>query len=451
VSLARAASAAIALLALLRAAAFRIRFPANKLPLIAALSTSALLAFASFYNLGHPQFWNAKKAEPEFVHTWDMRVYYPFAKYFEEVGYDGVYLASVAAYVEDVPGMTVEAIGHTEIRNLKTHKMQRVSDVASEIKDVHKRFTKQRWHEFRADMTYFREVMGSQYLPTHHDHGSNATPVWVLFAKALFAGRPATEAVLTLGGLVDVFLMLGAFGAMWWAYGVAPALLAMVIFGANDFYMFGTNWGGATLRHDWLAYIAFGVCALKKQRWAVAGAFFGLSTMIRAFPGAALIGVVLPALWWTFERWGSKDERPTLKAILEKHRSAVLVLVGAAGCMVGTFLLSSALLGFDAWVVWWKKIILLNADVGLNDISLKSLVGGNDNSITSTLNQRVLLYWAAVVVSVPRLPSCLRSPAPWLPRCLDQSRKEVLPRYRRETRRQPVAESLPALRHRTAC
>ena len=195
----------------------------------------------------------------------------------------------------------------------------------------------------------------------------------------------------------------------------------MVVFGANDFYMFGTNWGGATLRHDWLAYLAFGVCALKKQRWTLGGVFFGLSTMIRAFPGAALIGVVLPAVWWASERWSSKSERPSIKELLRKHEPAVRVLVGAAACMVVTFLLSSVLLGFDSWVVWWKKIILLNADVGLNDISLKSLVGGNDGAVVGTLNQRALLYWAAFFAALAAVGLACRA------RPLDQAALLALP------------------------
>jgi hypothetical protein len=421
VALVRAISAAIALLALLRAAAFRIRFPAHRIPVIAGLSVSAALAFGAFYNLGQPQFWNAKESRPEFVHTWDMRVYHPFTKYFEELGYDGVYLASMAAYVEDVPGTSLDTVSQVEIRNLRTHRMQRVKDVQGDILAVSKRFTKERWAEFKADMAYFREVMGPQYLPTHHDHGSNATPVWVLFAKLIFSGRPATEGTLVFGGLVDVFLMAAVFAAMWRCYGLVPALLSIIVFGANDFYMFGTNWGGATLRHDWLAYLAFGVCALKKQRWALGGAFFGLSTMIRAFPGAALIGVVLPALWWAGERWGAKSERPSIRELLVKHQAAVRVLIGAAACMVLTFLLSSVVLGFDAWVIWWKKIILLNADVGLNDISLKSLVGGNDGSVVGTLNNRALLYWAAFFSALAAVGLACRA------RPLDQAALLALP------------------------
>ena len=113
VSLLRAVSAAIAVLALLRQAAFRVRFPANRTSYLASLWVSAAIALGCFYNVGHPQFWNHAEGRPEFIHTWDMRVYYPFAKYFEELHYDGVYLASVAAYVDNVPGTTLESIGRT--------------------------------------------------------------------------------------------------------------------------------------------------------------------------------------------------------------------------------------------------------------------------------------------------------------------------------------------------
>ena len=48
-------------------------------------------------------------------------------------------------------------------------------------------------------------------------------------------------------------------------------LLCMVVWGANDFVMLGSNWAGATLRHDWLAYLMFAVAALKLKRYTLGG------------------------------------------------------------------------------------------------------------------------------------------------------------------------------------
>ena len=108
-SAARAAAAAITLLALLRGWDRVRRAPPHAKTVVAACATGALLAFACFYNLGRPQFWHHGKQRPMFVHDTDMRIYQPFAKYFDELGYEGIYLASALAYAEDERGGSVDA------------------------------------------------------------------------------------------------------------------------------------------------------------------------------------------------------------------------------------------------------------------------------------------------------------------------------------------------------
>ena len=98
----------------------------------------------------------------------------------------------------------------------------------------------------------------------------------------LFLGHvTASETTLTIAGLIDVVLFLGMAWAMWACFGLLPMLVAMTVFGATELYMFGTNWAGATLRHDWLALLAFAACALRRQRWLLAGALLGFGTMLR--------------------------------------------------------------------------------------------------------------------------------------------------------------------------
>ncbi|HVJ19269.1 MAG TPA: discoidin domain-containing protein, partial [Polyangiaceae bacterium] len=348
-SMLRAAMAGLAGLALLREAFLRKKFPAHPAALVATLVVSATVAFASFYNLGVPQFWNEKEDRAEFVHTWDMRIYYPFAKYFDELGYDGVYLASAGAYLDDVPGATLAKIGQHEIRYLDTLRVRKLADSGPDIERVKERFSPERWQSFKQDMTYFREVMGRDYLRTLNDHGANATPVWILCASLIFNWAPASEAVLVFGGLVDAFLLLGLFFVIWRSFGLRAMLLSMVVFGANDFYMFGTNWGGATLRHDWLAYLGFGVCALATRRFALAGVLFGLSTMIRAFPLLALAGVVLPMAWWALEKRRQDGKLPGLAALRAEQGPALRVLAGALAAMVGLFLITGIVFSFGAW------------------------------------------------------------------------------------------------------
>jgi hypothetical protein len=393
-SLLRAVMAMVALFALVRERLGARLYPVSKLALDGTLAVAAVLSVASFYDLGHPQFWNARESRPEFVHQADMRVYYPFAKYFDELGYDGVYQASMAAYVEDVPDATLDSVRRVEIRDLKTHRLEQVEDVAPEIARISERFTPERWSQFKSDMRYFRETMGDKgYLTSHSDHGANATPVWVALARPWFAFGPASERSLLLGGLLDPVLLGIMFAAVGFTFGLRPMLLGLIVFGATDLYMFGTNWGGATLRHDWIAYLGFGACALRRERWTLGGALIGLSALIRAFPAVALVGVACASTLGFFETWVRTRRLPNVREYLLGRPAFLKVCAGAAACVAIAITLTSARFGFERWLEWWKKVALLDSDICTNDVSLRALVAfGTDQAPNATLHARLPLY-----------------------------------------------------------
>jgi hypothetical protein len=400
VAFVRAAAAAIAFLAVIRRLVPGKRWPAHRKVINVTLGVSAVMAFAAFYNLGRPQFHNHAEGRPEFVHTYDMRVYQPFARHFKELQYDGVYNASVLAFAEDQRGGSLESLARQEVRSLRDHRVRHVDELGDELKELRRRFTDANWAELKKDMKYFEDVMGPEFLGTLTDHGANATPVWVFFARLLIGHAPASEGLLTMAGLADGALLLLTAVALWRTFGLMPMLLAMTVFGANDLYMFGTNWTGATLRHDWLALLGLGAAALKKERWALAGVLLALSAMIRAFPVAALVGVAIPPLWWFAERWRIDRKMPHYKTILAEQGPAVRVLVAAAACIVGMVLLTSLLYGFSSWINWWAKVTLLNRDVGVNEISLRALVAGADNTAGRVLQTRRVIFGAAQVAVV---------------------------------------------------
>ena len=86
-----------------------------------SLGVAAALAILCFFNLGHPQFWDNENRKTTFVHTFDMRVYFPSVKYFDELGYDGVYWASALAYLEDNGPEEFSKIQHRTIRDLRDY------------------------------------------------------------------------------------------------------------------------------------------------------------------------------------------------------------------------------------------------------------------------------------------------------------------------------------------
>jgi hypothetical protein len=400
VAFVRATAAAIALAAALRAAIPGRRWPANRVAVSLTLGAAAVGAFLAFYNLGHPQFLDREHGRAEFVHTNDLRVYQPFAKYFKEVQYDGVYLASVLAYAEDRRGGSLDSLAFQDVRGLDDHRVHKVRDLTDKIREVRSRFSDERWAEFKQDMRFFEDLMGPDFLGTLTDHGANATPVWVFFARILIGHAPASEGLLVMSGLVDGLLLLLMALALWRAFGLWPMLLAMTVFGANDLYMFGTNWTGATLRHDWLALLGFAAAALKRERWTAAGICLALSALIRFFPIVALMGVCLPALWTYAERWRADRQPPSLKSWLADHPDTVRVVLSAACTVVGMVLLTGLLYGFASWGRWLEKVVLLNRDVGVNEISLRALVAGADASAGVVFRARLVLYVALEITCI---------------------------------------------------
>lgn len=401
VAMVRAASAGVAALAVCASIFLTPRFRPARGPLLGVLGLSAVLAVLAFFNLGRPQFWDRSTGEPTFIHNYDMRVYFPIAKYFEELGFDGTYLASVAAYADDSAGATLASLGQTPLRDMDTLRMTRVTDVEWKIRAVQKRFSPERWQEFKRDMRYFRQSMGVQdYLSSITDHGGNATPVWFMVARALFAHANASNATLLATALIDPLLLLLMFLAIGRAYGAKTMLLSMVVFGANDFYMFGSNWVGATLRHDWLAYLGIGVAALKLERWAAGGAILAFAALIRAFPALALVGAVLPIGWAVWEEKGDEGARAVVTALRER-RDLVRIVAGAAFCVAVAGLISSVVFSFGAWGDWLRKVAALDHDPSTNETSLRAFIAGTGGDQQAILRNRWPIY--ALTLAVPSL------------------------------------------------
>ncbi len=358
---------------------------------VTTLAACALLALATFANLGSPQFWDHGQEQPTVIHSFDMRVYYPTAKYFDELRYDGVYRASLMAYVDDTPGLTLAAVGHIPLRDLVTHRLTLAREVVGEIVATKARFRPARWRDFVSDMRYFREAMGSaDYLGSLGDHGANATPVWMAVAHLLFAGTQASDAVLLAGAALDPLLLIVAFAVIGRVFGLRSMLLCMVVFGATDYSLFGSNWFGSTLRHDWMALLALGACALRREKWLLAGALLAGSASIRAFPALALCGVAIPAAWRVADGWRANRRVPTPRELWRTERPALQTLLGAASCMAVLLALSSVLFGPGAWVEWFHKVRLLTSAPQINHVSLRTVLSYDARYTLEALRQSPL-------------------------------------------------------------
>jgi len=367
----RAAVAGLAFLAVGRSLVLRKRHPAHEGLSLVVLGATALFGVLCFLNLGRPQFHDGGAGRPTFLHHYDMRTYFPIAKYFPELRFDGVYAASAAAVGDDRGGL--DGVATVGFRDLRTHVPTTVAASRDHVEAVRARFSPERWAQFKEDMKYFRRAMGDGgFLGSMQDHGGNATPVWFTSARLLFGFLPASDFALWVGVAADIALMLLAFASLWWAFGPRTALLAMTIFGAMDFYMFGTNWFGAALRHDWLALWCLGLSALKKERFALAGALFAWSALIRAFPALTFLTLAIPALWDGVVMLARR--RFSLREWMLQHRGMLRVAAGAAVFGGLLFVVSVALFGVSSWTEWWRKVSMLNADGHLNNLAVKTYV-----------------------------------------------------------------------------
>ena len=418
-SFARAAAAAIVLLGLARLSGVGgaragavdqpgLRSAPSRRPALAlaACVIGAALAFASFFHFGRPQFWHAAANRPLFVHTLDMRVYQPFVRYFSELRYDGVYLASVLAYAEDERGGSLATLAEVQIRDMRTHEMRRVSEVGADIEAIRRRFSDARWADFKRDMSFFRASMGPLYMGSLTDHGANAPPFWVWVARPILGYVGASEGSLIAGALVDVALLLLMAAACAACFGLLPALATMTVFGAAELHMFGTNWVGATLRHDWIVLLGLGACALRVRRYRLAGGLLGVATLLRSVPGVVLLGIGLVSVVAVLEDWArrGRPRGPALRALVgdavRRQRPAVEVVVAAVATMAAGVLLTGVLYGFGAWGEWWRKVTLVNQGFAVNEVDFRALLAGTDGLPASLLAARRPIQIAAAIAGV---------------------------------------------------
>jgi hypothetical protein len=389
INVSRAVSAAVACVVVLR---LGLRPQQARTGILTGLlAAMAFLSMLTFYNYGHPQFHDAAARKPSYVHTWDMRVYFPAVKYFDELGYDGVYLASVKAYADDELDGSLDRIEHTRLRDLRNYEMRRVSDMAAEIHAVKDRFSPERWTEFKKDMSYFWKTMGPRgYLQSLRDHGGNATPAWLFVAHLIYGSAEANETTLLWGAVLDPLLMLFFFVVAWRTFGLRAALVCLVAYGATTFYQFGSNWGGSTLRNDWMVLLGLGVCALQSRRLFLAGLLLGWCAMLRAFPVLALLFLAAPIAWKVVaasrERRSGPDSdgRPLLQL-----RPLLKVGVGVAVVVVALGALSTNEFGWEkSWGSWSQKISMHANRPNVNHVGLTALVGYDSDNLWHNLRAR---------------------------------------------------------------
>ena len=372
----RALVALLATLILAKEAFFKKVWEPHKAVVLGTLAVCALTAFGTYYHFGMPQFMDQAKGRRTLVHTWDMRHYFPVAKYFRELRFDGLYVGSLAAYIDNNPNFPASELPNVHLRDLRDAEMSNGAKLADEVAKVRTRFTPERWEEFKKDMKYFTETMGDRdYLGSMVDHGGNATPVWIMPAYFIFKNAPANEWTLSLAGLIDPVLVLLLFGFLAKAYGWRVMLYVATLWGASDFYNFGSNLMGSTLRQDWLVALGIGACLIKMRRPFWGGFLIAYAGLIRAFPAMAAFFLVVPIGWFVVDYWRAHKRMPKVADFRAAQRPALRAVAGAAVCVVGLMLVTSALFGArDSWVTWYDKIKIHATGPSTNNVGLRNVL-----------------------------------------------------------------------------
>ncbi|HEX4335170.1 MAG TPA: hypothetical protein VH062_04610 [Polyangiaceae bacterium] len=257
----------------------------------AALVALAVVAALAYTNFGSYRY-------PDFLHEHDVFHYFVGAKYFPELGYDGLYECAAVAEADAGFRQRVEARAQ---RDLRTNRLVDGAEALAHANECRGRFSAARWGAFASDVQYFVE---SRTVEDWHrilkDHGFNASPTWIAFGKLIATPLPAAAWSIgrgdsLLGGVIgplDPLLLFVALGAVAWAFGAPVAALAVVVFACNPLSEY--SWvGGGFLRELWVSSLVVGLCFLKKERPVVAGVFLAVSALLQLFPGACLFALAV--------------------------------------------------------------------------------------------------------------------------------------------------------------
>lgn len=255
-----------------------------------ALAILGVAGFAAWWNFGQLH-------HGRHVHLWEQTHYFLGAKYFPELGYDGLYECLTVA---DFEAQAVPA--GRRVRDMRSNRLVDATSITADPARCRARFAPERWQAFRADAAYFRSAIGPpRWERLFRDHGYNATPLWTTLGRLWVGGRTASKRTVQGLALIDPALLFLAAGIAIRVFGWRAAALAAIWFGTNRLADFA--WiGGGLERQDWLLATVASCAAAHRERWAGAGALLGVAALLRIFPGFLALGLAARAFGRAFAR-----------------------------------------------------------------------------------------------------------------------------------------------------
>lgn len=293
-----------------------------------------------------------KAATGQTVRSWNVFHYYVGSKYFEELGYTDLYMATLAA--DDAHRATLpqtkdaqkqaNATSFGFIKKARDQVSGRVLPRAELMTGWDPAvISPERLDELGADTRFLRPHLGTRgWRHVLTDLGYNPAPPWTLVGTTLGNVVPARWPwflIITNGDLV-LFLLTGLL--LWWAAGArvaAAAVLWTVTFEINI-----DRFAGGFLQYDWFASTLIAGAFLLRGWHRSAGIALSWGAMTRVFPGFLILPFVIQAGRALIRR----------EAIARRHLE-----------FLGAFTLACALLfvgshatgrGLSTWPDWVEKI-----------------------------------------------------------------------------------------------
>ncbi|MGO8992092.1 MAG: hypothetical protein ACLQVI_02100 [Polyangiaceae bacterium] len=275
--------------------------------------------------------------------------YYIASKYFQELGYESLYDCTAYADREIAQEENRPPRINGYVRDLSDVLVDKTYDeaVAHCQNDRRTHFTDARWASFKSDLRDLHHMVPDDWWNgVVYDAGFNPPPSWVLVGSAIANTIPihiGKFPAYLVSTSLDVLLLIACFFVLRRAFGNATAILVPIYFGVSFISSYGWN-GGAYLRFTWVSAVVFGLAAVKRERWALAGALFGAATCDRLFPAGFAIGAMIPVVY---------------RAIRSQADRKIVLRFGAgfAGTTLTLFVVSCAVYGAGAWGIFFSRIL----------------------------------------------------------------------------------------------
>ena len=201
--------------------------------------------------------------------------YYIAAKYFQELGYESLYDCTAYADNEIATEENRPPRINGYVRDLSDVLVDKTYDAAlAHCRDDRRsHFSDARWVSFKDDLRELHHLVPDDWWNgVVYDAGFNPPPSWVVLGAGVANAIPIRIGRLPtylFSTSLDTLLLIACFFAIRRAFGSTTAVLIALYFGVSFISSYGWN-GGAYLRFTWVSSVVFALCALKRERWALA-------------------------------------------------------------------------------------------------------------------------------------------------------------------------------------